>query len=247
MFTSINLPALRNQEFLQFTDNVETVLTLNNPVNLKILKSFSAFKTLAGELKALFNVSRKSPLTETLTELDFARDEAIIGIQLVIEGYTHHYDEKTKKMAKALLDNLLAYGSGIARMNLQLESATLTSLINDWTNKPELAEGIAAFNLTDWKGVLATANAEFVLTFAERAQDEGEAATETTFKAKRIEVTNAWAQVRKMLEAQCNIAKEEGLEAPYLTTIAALNAIIDKYNLLINGKGGDGKKTEVGK
>jgi hypothetical protein len=82
------------------------------------------------------------------------------------------------------------YGSGIARLNYQAETATLNNLMRDWENKPELTDAVAFFSLSAWVDELKAANDSLQYQkYLSRTQEYGDASPET-IKGKREE-TNA--------------------------------------------------------
>jgi hypothetical protein len=236
MINSLTFASLRNVEFISFCTDAENVIDLNDPAALKIAKSLAKFKTNTKECNDIYDIDKKNPYTIAIQNLDFRRDQAIIGIQMVIEGYTYYFDDAVKKSALALLDSIKMHGPNIARMNYQAETGVLKTLVGDWATKPAYSAAITFFNLTAWVKELTDANQEFTKKFAERAQDSGSTANDTKFKEKRVETTASWNKLRDLIESQYNVKVEEGdgEEKPYLTLINSLNALIDKYNVLVN-------------
>lgn len=126
------------------------------------------------------------------------------------------------------------YGSGIARLNYQAETATLNNLIRDWEGKPELITAISEFNLGEWMAELKTANEEFNTKYLSRTQEYGDASPET-IKLKREEVNVAYYALRDRIDALHLLV--ETPPSPYVTIINQLNALTDQYNaLLVNRK-----------
>ncbi|REC56572.1 hypothetical protein DRF62_03185 [Chryseobacterium piscium] len=126
------------------------------------------------------------------------------------------------------------YGSGIARLNYQAETATLNNLIRDWEGKPELITAISEFNLGEWMAELKTANEEFNTKYLSRTQEYGDASPET-IKLKREEVNVAYYALRDRIDALHLLV--ETPPSPYVTIINQLNAFTDQYNaLLVNRK-----------
>lgn len=92
------------------------------------------------------------------------------------------------------------YGSGIARLNYQAETATVNNLLRDWENKPDLADAITTFNLTSWVNELKAANEEFNTKYLLRTQEYGDASPET-IKTKRDETNIAYYALRDRIDA----------------------------------------------
>ena len=242
MIASINFPALRNAEFLQFSKDALSIVQRADPAALSVTTWYAAFKTVTDAIESLFKTDQGNPITDELQAIDVRRDNAINGITAVADGYSYHFAPTTAAAAKTLTDNLSVFGTGIARENLQSETAVINSIINDWKTKPELIAAIAVLGLDSWVSELDTANNLFSTRYLDRKQQLG-AVSPDTIKAKRLEAAAAWYKLRDKLNAFYEI--NEGAE-PWAKTVNSLNALIEQYNALINGrKGNDSTGTET--
>lgn len=234
MITALHLPILRNAEYLQFLKDFVTIVQRNNPQTLNVEAKYTALLNRINELDSLFMRLLANENTQVLVDLDTKRDNAITGITYIAMGYSKHSEPTLQSAAQKILDNLSTYGSGIARLNYQAETATLTNIINDWENKPELTAALTTLNLTDWKNELKTVNTQFNDTYINRTQEYGNTSPET-LKQKR-EVTNTdYYALRDRINALHTLV--ETLPSPYDTVINQLNALIEQYNSLINNRG----------
>jgi hypothetical protein len=231
MINAIDLAKLRNGEFLQFGTNVSDLVESNNPKGLNVEVQHAVFKTKVNETAALFNTERSSAITQELILLDERRDRAITGITTVIDGYCSHYFAETAQAANLLANDLQLFGAGIARQNFQAETASVNGIVNDWETKPELTAALATLGLTPWKEELKTANQLFDQKYLARTK-EYSAANPDTLKSKREETMGAYYELRKYLEAYATIQNT----AEYKKVISELNALIDQYTALINGR-----------
>ena len=77
---TIDLPKLRNAEFLQYVKDFSGIINLNNPTQLGIEAKLSTFTTKITELEALYKKALASEKTQELLALDEKRDDAINGI-----------------------------------------------------------------------------------------------------------------------------------------------------------------------
>ncbi|WP_404986855.1 DUF6261 family protein [Chryseobacterium sp. M5] len=234
MMNSIDLQKLRNAEYLQYMKDFSGIISLNNSAQFDIEAKFNAFTIKIGELEALYKKALASEKTQELLLIDARRDAAINGIYYFLFSYTYHFETAKQQNAQVLLENMALYGSGIARLNYQAETATLNNLIRDWENKPELTHAIAEFGLTEWVTELKTANEEFNTKYLSRTQEYGDASPET-IKLKREEVNVAYYALRDRIDALHLLV--ETPPSPYVTVINQLNALTDQYNvLLVNRK-----------
>ncbi len=230
MINSILLRELRNANYLQFQKDFLSIISRNDPKGLQVESKYDELASKVEELEGLFKKALANPISQELLDLDARRDDAINGIFYVATAYTYHYDSVLKKAADALLANIKLYGSGIARLNYQAETATINSLINDWDNKPELTNAIDTLGLKSWKAELASINSEFSSRYLDRTQDYGNATPET-LKAKREETNTVYYALRDRINALHLLVDTP--PSPYNTVINQLNALIEQYNLLL--------------
>ncbi|WP_185205937.1 DUF6261 family protein [Chryseobacterium sp. C3] len=227
---SIDLPKLRNAEYLQYAKDFTAIINLNNPAGLQIDTKLSVFTSKIAELEALFKKALASETTAEIMLLDERRDNAIIGINYFLQSQSYHYEADKKQKARLLLDNMALYGSGIARLNYQAETATLNNMIRDWESKPELTDAVAFFSLSAWVNELKTANEFFNTKYLARTQEYGDASPET-IKGKREETNAAYYALRDRIDALHLLV--ETPPSPYTRVINQLNALIDQYNILL--------------
>ncbi|GAA5102047.1 hypothetical protein GCM10023210_42690 [Chryseobacterium ginsengisoli] len=231
---AIELRLLRNAEYLQYVKDFSGIINLNNPATLQIDTKLSAFTAKITELEALYKKALASEKTQELLILDERRDNAINEIYYFLLSQSYHYESDKKQKAQLLLDNIALYGSGIARLNYQAETATLNNLLRDWENKPELQNAVTTFDLSAWVNEIKTANDLFNTKYLSRTQEYGDANPET-IKSKRDEINAAYYALRDRIDALHLLV--ETPPSPYTTVINQLNALTDQYNvLLVNRK-----------
>lgn len=230
MINSIDLPRLRNANYLQFQKDFSEIISRNNPADLQIETRYNELSAKINELENLFKKVLANPISQELLVLDERRDAAVNGIYYSALGYSYHYEAKIKQAADALLANIKLYGSGIARLNYQAETAIINSLMNDWENKSELSQAIDTLGLKAWKDELGSINTEFATRYLDRTQDYGNATPET-LKLKREETNTVYYALRDRINALHLLV--ETPPSPYNTVINQLNALIDQYNLLL--------------
>lgn len=231
MFHSIILKNLTNSEFIQFNKNIANLIQQKNPELLAIEALYNTYTGKIAEHEALFKIPTGSPITAEMEALDFRRDDAITGIIGMVSSHAHHYLPIKKEAAVALQNNLKLYSSNIQRENYQSETAIINNLINDWKNKPELTAAMTTLALNDWIDELDIANNLFDEKYVNRAQTYASAPIETQ-KSKRMEVMNAYYDVRKYLEAH-SLLNPSPL---YESLISEANQIIDLYVPLTKSK-----------
>ena len=230
----IDLPKLRDAEYLQYVKDFSGIIALNNPSTLQIDAKLSTFNTRIDELENLYKETLDNGKTQDLLQLDERRDSAVKGIYYFLLGHSYHFEADKKQKAQLLLDNMALYGSGIARLNYQAETARINNLIRDWENKPELTNAVATFNLSAWINEMKTANDLFNTAYLSRTQEYGDASTEA-IKSKREEVDAAYYALRDSIDT-IHLLVEMPL-SPYETVInQQLNTLTDQYNILLVNK-----------
>ena len=232
MIDAIELKNFRNGEYIQFIKDACTLVIANDPALLNVVPQQTALSTKVGELEGLFKTTTANPITSDLVALDEERDQAINGLTAVVKGYTYHFEPAINNAASLLTENLKLYGSGVAVQNLQAETATITSIVGDWENKPDLAAAVGALHLNDWLTHLKTANEKFATKYIERTQEYGAASPEN-LKLKREETNQVYYQLRQFLDAYGVINSGN---AVYAKNANELNALIAQYNTLLNNR-----------
>lgn len=231
---AIDLFKLRNAEYLQYMKDFRGIINLNDPAQLAIDAKLNAFVSKTDELEALYKKALASEKTQVLLAIDERRDDAVNGIYYFLLGYSYHFDPMRKQNAQILLENMVLYGSGIARLNYQAETTTINNLVRDWENKPELADAIILFDLSSWVNEMKATNDEFNTQYLLRTQEYGDANPET-IKLKREEVNVAYYALKDRIDALHLLV--ETPPSPYVTVINQLNALTNQYNvLLVNRK-----------
>jgi Family of unknown function (DUF6261) len=230
MIIAIDLKGLRNAEYVQFTNDISELVTQNNPQTLGVETQHQEFKGKITETENLFKIQQSSEVTEEIQGLDLRRDNAITGMSILVTGYLSHFDSIKSKAAHTLNENLKVYGAGIARENLQAETAIINSIIGDWEKKPVLEQALIALNITDWKEELKVANTLFNEKYIARTKEYGNANPDNMLK-KREETNFAYYELRKHIDAHGIINNQP---APYVKVVNEINALIEQYNTLLN-------------
>jgi hypothetical protein len=151
------------------------------------------------------------------------------------DAYSYGPDPDKRAAADLLNASLTKYGTRIAHQDYQAESATLTNLLSDWSTHPELMKAAALIGAEEWVTALHQANENFKHMYARHAQETDADHSRDSVKDKRAETNEAWYKLRDRLDSFFTI---HGGEAPWSTSIAHINALIDRYNLAHNTRVG---------
>ena len=101
--------------------------------------------------------------TREITELNAKLDNAFIGLNYVVNGYTRHYLEEMSGAAFGLLDNINSYGGeNIINESISEKTTKMAAIINDWTTIAERIDDIDMLGLFDWQLKLKSINDELI-------------------------------------------------------------------------------------
>ena len=231
MIQSIDLTKLRNGEYVQFTNDVLKVVQLNDPTVLQVLAKYNAMNAVKTELEILYKKSTENPITAEIEDLDKRRDNAVSGILGMINSYGFHYEEAFSGPSKAVQNYLKIYTDNIAQENYNAETATISNLVDDFENKPELTAALTTLHLIEWKDELKASNNKFNERYIARTQDLA-TATPDNLKSKRVEANMAYYELRDHIFSHSIIAPS----ALYTKTINEINVLIAQYNTLLAGR-----------
>jgi len=239
MINAINISILRNAEYLQFMKDVASLVQTNDPAVLNITAQHGALTTSITILEGLFKTQLANEITQELVLIDERRDKAINGLSFVVTGYMYHFDPTFASAAGLLNDNLKLYGSGVAKQNYQAETATITSIVNDWDSQANLNNAMQVLNLKSWKDELKAANDLFDERYLARTQEYG-AANPDTLKARREETNGVYYTLRDFLNSYSIVQP-----TPANTkTLNEINALIEQYNTLLANRLATGETDE---
>jgi len=227
MITDINLRRLRNAEYLQFMTDVLRVVHTYPQNALESDEHIGTLSILVAELQILVNNDPTSPLSNDIVGLDAARDRLITGLVKLCDAYSYGPDPDKRAAADTLNDSFAKYGAGIAYQNHQAESATITNLLAEWSTRPDLTAAAELIGAEEWVTAMHAANENFKATYLQHSHGTTVDLSADTVKDKRAETTEAWYKLRDRLDSFFTI--HEG-EAPWSTSIAHINALVDQYN-----------------
>lgn len=202
-----------------------------------------ALKKATDSMEVLFKTERGNPYTEALQALDQRRDNAIVGINMHVQGLTYHPDPAIRLPAEILNRHLLLYGGSISKENYQSETAILDNILKDWVKKPKLSKAITALGLSSWVAELGQANRAFNEAFMSRASEMGSRIPES-FRSRRYAAMQAYYVFRDYFNSYHTIHKGA---APFTKLADALNELIAEYNTLMKGRNASSRNGKTNK
>jgi hypothetical protein len=221
-------PKLRSyhlSELITYNKAVINLITNANAVTLKLEAASNALQTVNNKVDAAYAYQKDSPITLELEQIDAQRDAAVVGINLVANGNSRHFDASNANAANAILSCYNKYGSSIANLNYNAETGVIDSLLNDLETDATLVAATTLLNLSTWVAHLKTTNNNFKEKYAARTAQFASQPAETAF-ALRPQAIEAYKKLIKRIESLNNL-DEAGT---YTTLINNINTLTQQYN-----------------
>lgn len=243
MITTANLEKYRNGDFLQFVNNVLELLPQTTADQLNIGSQRTVLQTAAQSFNNAYLPYTGSDITPEIQALDAQRDNAVIGIKMILEAWQYHFDPETKNNAFVLLDILNRFGERIYKLRYQLETATINSIVAEWEEKH--SDKISQLQLADWVNELKTSNQNFNNKYIARTVQLSEVETGVLATA-RTASTEAYRTLKQHIEAHALLTPN----AEYDQLMAKLSSLVNQYNLAVTKyssteeSGGEDQKPE---
>lgn len=238
MFSFINYPSLRLNEFIQFYQDFLKILGTNDPEILKVKSQYDDLHALVATLASYYKPELGSEITAELQELDAKRDSALHGIELQVKSYTYHYNDSIRLAANLLSKVFDHYGSGITRLNYQAETSTINSMIEKWESDQKYVDAITALNLRDWKTELKNINTNFNQRYLARIEENADNPEATAIEL-RVGITASYRNLMNYLQAYATLSTG----GEYDKVIKLINELVDEYNKLIKSRSNSEEKT----
>ena len=233
MLQTIKLMKLRIKEFTQFFMDLITIIDRYGGEKLKVATQVKPVAENTKKLKEISDEERGSEISDELKQIDDNRDEDIIGIRTVVEGYTHHYDEKIKEAAELLLKSIDHFGPSIAKQNYPTETASLSGISKKFTTDKKCIEALSVIHLNDWFLKMDKENKFFNERYIDRT-DENSKKLDEKAKELRKTVTEDYYTLRNHLNAYATIEEEA-----YSPVIKQINDLIVQYNDMVARRQGN--------
>lgn len=229
-FVGIKFVNLRNSEYLQFSRSTIDIISSYNPALLMVEAKLAAFAANSAAISAQYARDQGSDLTPIIQLADHRRGQAVSGIRVYVGSLLYHYDPLIRAAAQAITNNLNLHGSGIARQNLNAETASIRKLLTDWATKPLLADAIVVLNLGTWLAELQAANTHFGNLYLDRTQELAAKKKPIKMVALRLQGVQLYLSLRNTLGAYYNINNGAN---PWGHAVKDINALAKQYNTLL--------------
>jgi hypothetical protein len=234
MIDTLNIKQLQGAEFVQYLKDGLGIVNGNATVAAAVTTPKAVVTSRLAELDAIFVTDQASALTDDLAALDAQRDGLFTGLGLFCKSFTYHTDPSYREAGETLCRNIEIYGD-VIRKGYNAESASISSLVQDWTTKSELIAATTLVNAGDFIAPLGTLNSSFMVLYNQRTQQMATTINTANFTEKRAETTTAWKELVAKINA--NIVLNDGAGAWGLVQ-DQLNALIGQYKQTLASRAG---------
>jgi len=221
---------LPNNTHFQFYTEFHGLVIKAGAENLGIAPMFAAWLPLYDREDAALKKIVKSAITRQIQDADKARDAIYSGIVATNSAALKHFSADVRGAAERLKIVFDTYGN-IARKPRNDETSAIYNILQELNGK--YAPDAAIVGITAWVAELETRNNAFAALMRERF-DETAGQTDIVLKDARAEVDAAYMAIRERINA---LVVVNGTQA-YENFIRTLNAVIDKYNAVLNARRG---------
>ncbi len=238
--TSVPLTRLGVASKIQFFENILSIIDSNDATLLKVESQSSALKTRWQELSNLYTTDAKNPLSQEIYNLDLQRDECLLSLWLIIEGYSHSPINEMKLAGEKLLRNISLYANSpysFAKQSYDVETSNITNLLSGWQTDTELKNAVNVLGVLQTTTILADLNTQHKTKLLARNEMYAAETTDTS-KQKQAEATTAYYELCKALNSFAYVTPS----SLYTKTINEINALIDSINLSLKQKAGRKKE-----
>lgn len=220
---SVNLVRMTNDSHFMFMKTslehfeANTALQGNEPCQ-------AAIKALVAAIEEEDNcllLSRRSELTESITEGDKLRDSYFYGYRTGVKSHLRHPDAQKVAAAKTLWLHLKEYG-GIPTMQLDKATSRFINFIQDLEGK--YADLVSLLALDSYVRSIKTTNAHVERQLAQRVREQSETPIGALVNA-RTDSDTAYARVIKVINAMAILTDPEAVRP----IINFQNSLIKRY------------------
>ncbi len=165
MITTAYLFRYRIKEFIQFMRNALLIVSQHGPDQLRIKAQYQALNKRYQQLEDSYQQSNDGTLTQELMQLDAARDQAIVCLRMLSDGYVRHPNQGHREAGQRLLDCIDKYGSRLYDLNYGAETAALKKVAHDLQRDPTCAAAVQQLHLEAVVTEIRQTNQEFERQF----------------------------------------------------------------------------------
>ena len=237
MIEKINISHLRGNELLQFLKDVVARGSRFDTETLKLAAVFNALNKEIKNLEGTYGNQQGSDITKILEQIDANRDNDLIGIKTVCEGFAYSRDEEISGAANLILKSINNHGTQLNRLNYHAETSVIDTITDDWKEE-KCQNALKKIHLLEWSVILGKENDSFKENFQERIDDKMESESES-FTELRKPAVKAYGTLCDELFAHSVLSKNQ----EYTDLAKAINIIVEEYNILLERRKGNNGET----
>nr|WKN40252.1 DUF6261 family protein [Tunicatimonas sp. TK19036] len=240
MLISAHVFNYRTKEFMQFIRNTLMIVSQHGPEALQVKAQYQQLNQLYQQMEVSYQQAGTHNLTPQLIQLDEQRDQAIICLRTISEGYTRYPKATQREAGQQVLACIDRYGNRLYSLNYSAETATLKQLLHELQTKPECISALQALHLEDVVKEMKRANQEFEKLFIQRLEEASQAEVQSTREQMR-QTTDAYRTLLRHLEAHATLTPSN----EYQLLIDHLNENINHFNEMITRRKNNPETTPV--
>ena len=228
MISTAYLFRYRIKEFIQFMRNTLMIVGQHGPDPLRVKPQYQALSKLHQQLERAYLPDNPNSLSTQLAQLDAARDQAIVCLRMLSDGYSRHHSPALSEAGQLMLASIDRYGSQIYNLNYSAETAALQKLVYDLQNTPTGVQAVQTLQLEDVVTEIKRVNQEFERQFVRQleaaSQPEGPSVRELVQRT-----AEAYRTLVKFVEAHATLTPS----SEYTLFMHHLNENIEHFNQIV--------------
>lgn len=230
MFNTLNFRALTNPEFQQFVKLLVEKAVEADVVGLKIKSPHDLLVAALQKLESALNQEKANEETKILQALDGERDDYIVGLNFLINGFALAKDPARKEAAQLVRMFLKSQGKNVARQNYQAETAILNNVVKVLGTEAKYMAAMATLGLQGWVTDIDTANQAFEARFKSRNTSLSIGDVGPAFGELRKETLPLIERFFDLITSRYNTAVEDAQPTQaYQNLISEINTLIDSF------------------
>jgi hypothetical protein len=228
MFTKAIIKRYYLSELISYLKAIVQLCTDAGASALQIDVVTTALQNATKPVEAAYAYQKDSPVTIELETHDMERDNDVLGIKSVVDGYAKHFDPAIVAAANVIIACFNKYGNNIARLTYNAESEVVDKLIADFETDPKVVAALATLGITSWVAHLKASNNSFKAKYLERTTQYASQPQQSALALKPAAIA-AYEKLIKHIDSR-NTLDDTG---KYTGLIQKIDALTDQYNTTV--------------
>ncbi len=164
----------RIKEFIQFMRNALLIVRQHGPDQLRVKAQYQALSKRYEQLERTYKQTTDNALNRELSQLDAARDQAIVCLRMLSEGYTRHPGRAQRDAGQQVLECIDKYGARLYDLNYSAETTALKKIVKDLATDTARAAAVQQLHLEAVVAEIKRTNREFERQFVRHLEATGQ-------------------------------------------------------------------------